>query len=129
MIIPTFVEEYLNNSDYVISTRIIEAYDSKENKVDDASTLIDINSKNCTIKTLKPGFVQYRIKVRRADDSEDVHLIETYVQLKIKQNQRTVLKIHQLLLMMTKNQTMIREIIQIVIKIIHQIIIKIIHQV
>lgn len=82
-IIPTVVEEYLNNSDYVISTRIIEAYDSKGNKVDDASTLIDINSKDCTIKTLNPGFVWYRIRVRRADDSEDTYLLDKGVQLNI----------------------------------------------
>lgn len=130
-IIPTVVEEYLNNSDYVISTRIIEAYDSKGNKVDDASTLIDINSKDCTIKTLNPGFVWYRIRVRRADDSEDTYLLDKGVQLNItdQKNQPIVLKIHQLLPMMTKNQTIIREIIQITIKIIHQIIIKTIHQV
>lgn len=82
-IIPTSVEKYLNNPDYVISSRIIEAYDSKENEVDDASTLIDINSKNCTIKTLKPGSVQYRIRVRRVDDDENVYLLDTDVQLKI----------------------------------------------
>ena len=81
-IIPTVVEEYLNNSDYVISTRIIEAYDSKENRVD-GKNLIHINSKDCTIKTLNPGFVRYRIRVRRADDSEDTYLLDTDVQINI----------------------------------------------
>lgn len=81
-IIPTVVEEYLNNSDYVISTRIIEAYDSKGNNVD-GKNLIHINSKDCTIKTLNPGFVWYRIRVRRADDSEDTYLLDTDVQINI----------------------------------------------
>lgn len=87
-IIPTVVEEYLNNSDYVISTRIIEAFDSKGNNVD-GKNLIHINSKDCTIKTLNPGSVWYRIRVRRADDSEDTYLLDKDVQLNITDQEKS----------------------------------------
>ncbi len=81
-IIPTLVEKYLNNSNYVISTWIIEAFDSKGNEVD-GSNLIKINSKDCTIKTLNPGYVCYRIRLRRVDDDENTYLMDKDVQLNI----------------------------------------------
>ena len=81
-IIPTLVEKYLNNSNYVISTWIIEAFDSKGNEVN-GSNLIKINSKDCTIKTLNSGWVWYRIRVRRVDDDENTYLMDKDVQLNI----------------------------------------------
>lgn len=81
-IIPTLVEKYLNDSNYVISTWIIEAFDSKGNEVN-GSNLIKINSKDCTIKTLNPGCVCYRTRVRRVDDDENTYLMDKDVQLNI----------------------------------------------
>ena len=81
-VIPTLVEKYLNDSNYVISTWIIEAFDSKGNEVN-GSNLIKINSKDCTIKTLNPGCVCYRIRVRRVDDDENTYLMDKDVQLNI----------------------------------------------
>lgn len=81
-VIPTLVEKYLNDSNYVISTWIIEAFDSKGNEVN-GSNLIKINSKDCTIKTLNSGWVCYRIRVRRVDDDENTYLMDKDVQLNI----------------------------------------------
>ena len=79
-IIPKQVEEYLNDSEYEISTNIRSASDWEGNDVD-GSTLINFSGKECTIKTLKAGYVWYEIQVNRKSDN--ANLINAQVQINI----------------------------------------------
>lgn len=74
------VEEYLNDSEYEISTNIRLALDWEGNDVD-GSTLINFSGKDCTIKTLKAGYVWYEIQVNRKSDN--ANLINAQVQINI----------------------------------------------
>lgn len=77
-IIPKQVEEYLNDSEYEISTNIRYASDREGNAVN-GNTLINFSGEDCTIKTLKAGHVWYEIQVNRKSDN--ANLINAQVQI------------------------------------------------